>query len=138
MTIRHISQFFRIKNGMDPSPSPAAEAIALAEARSDYGSDIDEEALQELLIELEGISVEPLLLEALEEHESHGTVVHIPVFSSQGSTKTESTQYYSAVEEQLLEGGNRRRSIPECTTRYSEERSPWAACMFNIRRCIGV
>lgn len=122
---------------MDSSIIPAHEAIdlGLAEAQSDYGSDIDAEVLQELLIELEGVSVEPLLLETLEEHESQQTAVHIPIFSSQGSTRTESTQYHSALEEQLLPSSpNRRTSIPEFSKRCSSGETSWAFCTFDIER----
>jgi hypothetical protein len=83
--------------------TPASEAIASAEAQSDYGSDIDEETITNLLNELESDSVKPIVLENIEEHELEQCLLHIPLFSSQGSIKTESTHYFSAVEEQLLE-----------------------------------
>ncbi|SRR6266480_623877 len=83
--------------------TPASEAIASAEAQSDYGSDIDEETITNLLNVAESISVKPLLLEDIEEHELEQCLLQIPLFSSQGSVKTESSQYYSALEEQLLE-----------------------------------
>lgn len=117
---------------MDPSTRAAHKVVNLgvAEAQSDYGSDIDEEIFQELLEELEGLSVEPLLLE---EHEFQQTAVHVPLFSSQGSTKTEDTQYYSALEEQLLpSSSNRRTSIPEYSKRYSNGKTSWAFCKFGI------
>lgn len=81
----------------------ATGTIALAETQSDYGSDIDEETINGLLNELEGVSVKPLVLEDIEEYELEQCILRIPLFSSQGSTRTESTHYYSAVEEQLLE-----------------------------------
>jgi len=81
----------------------AYEAIASAETQSDYGSDIDEETITNLLNEIESDSVKPLVLENIEEHELEQCLLRIPLFSSQGSVKTESTHYFSAVEEQLLE-----------------------------------
>lgn len=83
--------------------TPASEAIASAEAQSDYGSDIDEETITNLLNEVDSVSVKPLLLEEIEEHELEQCLLQIPLFSSQASVKTESSQYYSALEEQLLE-----------------------------------
>jgi hypothetical protein len=107
--------------------TPASETIASAEAQSDYGSDIDEETITVLFNELESVSVKPLVLEDIEEHELEQCLLHIPLFSSQGSTKTESTHYYSAVEEQLLEEagtqlrGSQGRSIGSRTS---------STCMF--------
>jgi len=83
--------------------TPASGTIASAEAQSDYGSDIDEETITDLLNGFESVSVKPLVLEDIEEHELEQCLLRIPLFSSQCSTKTESTHHYSAVEEQLLE-----------------------------------
>lgn len=83
--------------------TPAFEAIASTEAPSDYGSDLDEDTITNLLNELESIPVKPYVLEDIEKHDLEQCLLHIPLFSSQDSTKTESTHYYSTVEEQLLE-----------------------------------
>ena len=97
--------------------TPASGTIASAETQSDYGSDIDEETLTDLFNELESVSVKPLVLEDIEEHELEQCLLHIPLFSSQGSTRTESTHYYSAVEEQLLEeAGTQIRGSQGCRT----------------------
>lgn len=107
--------------------TPASEAIASTEAQSDYGSDIDEETITNLLNELESDSVKPLVLENIEEHELEQCLLHIPLFSSQGSTKTESTHYYSTVEEQLLEeAGTQIRSSQGRSIGYRTS----STCMF--------
>lgn len=106
---------------------PTSEAIASAEAQSDYGSDIDEETITNLLNELEGDSVKPLVLENIEEHELEQCLLRIPLFSSQGSIKTESTHYYSAVEEQLLEEVGSQILGSQCRSTGSRTSS---TCMF--------
>ena len=71
-------------------------------APSDYGSDFDtdgEEAVGELLAQLEGVSVKPLVLENIIEDVSSRCHAHVPLFSSQASHK-------SATEDQMDSGGS--------------------------------
>ena len=98
------------------SPTAVASgATAVTDSPSDYGSDLDEEIVLDLLAEIEGVSVEPLVLEPLEDHESQQILARVPLFSSQVSTKTEGTQYFSALEEQSTQL-DWRKSIPEYST----------------------
>jgi len=114
------------------STTTTSDVRAVTDAQSDYGSDLDDGVVQDLLAEIEGVSVEPLVLEPLEDHESQQIFARIPLFSSQASTRSENAQYFSAFEEQPPQA-SRNTSNPKYSTIHVNGETAWATRTYKCR-----
>jgi len=115
------------------SITTASDARTMTDAQSDYGSDLDDGVVQDLMTEIEGVSVEPLVLEPLEDHESQQIFARVPLLSSQVSTRNKNVQYFSAFEEQPSRAGW-STSNPEYSSTHVSRETTWAARTYQ-RRC---
>lgn len=91
------TRYMRLRrHGVDAPPT----SIAIDDDHSDYGSDLDERLVHELLSQAETDASKHLVPESVEEDASAVTVARVP---KRPSAEQDDEEYFTALEEQVLD-----------------------------------